>query len=214
MSDSPSAATSGAEPDPRIARHSPFEDVLGIVTGTYAASLGLYLLQSADAVTGGTPGLALLIGYLTPWPFWAVYLVVNLPFAVIALTRRGWRFTIRTIISIGAVSAWSLVHPATLPLGDVTPVAAVLGGNLLAGIGLLILFRHGSSLGGFSVIALIVQDATGFRAGWSQGLFDLVVIAFALFAVPWPNVVLSAAGAVVFALVLAMNHRPGRYIGR
>ena len=44
-------------------------------------------------------------------------------------------------------------------------------------------------------------------------IFDVIIVAAALLVVPWPNVVLSALGAVVLNLVLAMNHRPGRYIG-
>ena len=34
-------------------RHSVLEDVFGLVTGTFVASLGIYLLKSAHAVTGG-----------------------------------------------------------------------------------------------------------------------------------------------------------------
>ena len=40
--------------DERATAHSPAEDILGILTGTFTASLGLYLLQSSEAVTGGT----------------------------------------------------------------------------------------------------------------------------------------------------------------
>ncbi len=199
--------------DERLTAHSPFEDVLGILTGTFVASLGLYLLQSSEAVTGGTAGLSLLLGYATGWPFAVLFLVINLPFAVLAVWQRGWSFTLRTAASIALVSGWSIVHHALLPLGGINPVYGTLGGNLLAGVGLLILFRHRASLGGINVIALVVQDRWGIRAGWVQLAFDVLIIAAALLVVPWPNVVLSAVGAVVLNLVLAVNHRPGRYIG-
>lgn len=195
------------------ARHSLAEDVLGIVTGTFAASFGLALLTASDSVTGGTAGLALLVGYATAWPFWLVFAVVNLPFAALAIWKRGWDFTLRTAVSIALVSAFSVVIDAFLDIRSIEPVFGTLAGNLFAGIGLLILFRHRASLGGVNVIALIVQDRTGFRAGWTQLIFDAAIIAAALLVVPWPNVLLSAAGAVVLSLVLALNHRPGRYIG-
>lgn len=193
--------------------HSLFEDVLGILTGTFAAALGLYFLQSAQAVTGGTAGVALLIDYATSWPFWAIYALVNIPFAVLAIWKKGVNFTVRTVISIGLVSGFSVLYREFLPLGDINPILAIFAGNLLAGIGILILFRHRSSLGGINVIALLVQDRTGFRAGWTQMIFDVLIIAAALLVVPWPSVLWSAAGAVLLNLVLAMNHRPGRYIG-
>lgn len=193
--------------------HSVPEDVLGIVTGTFLASLGLHLLHAAGAVTGGTAGLSLLLGYATAWPFWLLFLVINVPFALLAVWRRGWDFTIRTIVSIGLVSGWAVVHDALFPIAMIEPWYGTLAGNLLAGVGVLILFRHRSSVGGINIIGLEIQDRTGFRAGWTMMIFDVLIVLSALLVVPWPNVVMSAVGAVLLNLVLALNHRPGRYLG-
>ncbi|MBA8817671.1 uncharacterized membrane-anchored protein YitT (DUF2179 family) [Microbacterium halimionae] len=199
--------------DERTMAHSWFEDALGILTGTFAAAFGIYLLQSSGSVTGGTAGLALLVDFATSWPFWLIFGVVNLPFAALALWKKGVSFTVRTVISIALVSLFSAVNPVLVPLGDINPIFCTFAGNLFAGVGLLILFRHRASLGGINIIALLVQEKTGFRAGWTQLAFDVVIIAAALIVVPWPNVLLSAAGAVLLNVVLALNHRPGRYIG-
>jgi uncharacterized membrane-anchored protein YitT (DUF2179 family) len=40
-------------------RHTLLEDVFGLLSGTFVVSLGVYLLTTAHAVTGGTAGLAL-----------------------------------------------------------------------------------------------------------------------------------------------------------
>lgn len=217
------AVTSPAEPDPttgpslvfdeKAHAHSVAEDVLGILTGTFLASLGLHLLHAAHAVTGGTAGLSLLLGYATNWPFWLLFAVINVPFALLAVWRRGWDFTIRTIVSIALVSAWAVVHDALFPITQIEPWYGTLAGNLLAGVGVLILFRHRSSVGGINIIGLEVQDRTGFRAGWTMMIFDLLIILGALLVMPWPNVLMSAVGAVLLNLVLALNHRPGRYLG-
>jgi len=217
------AVTSPAEPDPttgpslvfdeKAHAHSVAEDVLGILTGTFLASLGLHLLHAAHAVTGGTAGLSLLLGYATDWPFWLLFAVINVPFALLAVWRRGWDFTIRTIVSIALVSAWAVVHDALFPITQIEPWYATLAGNLLAGVGVLILFRHRSSVGGINIIGLEVQDRTGFRAGWTMMIFDLLIILGALLVMPWPSVLMSAVGAVLLNLVLALNHRPGRYLG-
>ena len=199
--------------DEKAHAHSVAEDVLGILTGTFLASLGLHLLHAAHAVTGGTAGLSLLLGYATAWPFWLLFAVINVPFALLAVWRRGWDFTIRTIISIALVSVWALVHDALFPITQIEPWYGTLAGNLLAGVGVLILFRHRSSVGGVNIIGLEVQDRTGFRAGWTMMIFDLLIILAAVLVMPWPNVVMSSAGAVLLNLVLALNHRPGRYLG-
>ncbi len=199
--------------DSRATAHSVPEDVLGLVTGTFIAALGLSLLRAADSVTGGTAGLALLVDYATQWPFWLIYALINLPFAVLAIWKKGWSFTLRTALSIGLVSAFTVVNQNYLPIEHLNPVWGTFAGNLLAGVGLLILFRHRASLGGINIIALIVQEKTGFRAGWLQLIVDVVIILSALLVLPWQNVLISAVGAAVLNVVLALNHRPGRYIG-
>lgn len=195
-------------------RHTPAEDVQGIVIGTFAAGLGLYLLKSAGAVTGGTAGLALLLDQATDLPFWLIFALVNLPFAILALWKKGVRFTILTSICIAGVAGLSVVNAALLPVDGLDPIYGVFAGNLLAGVGLLILFRHGASVGGVNIVALVLQEKTGFRAGWTQMSLDVLVVLFSLLVLPWPTVILSALGAVVMSVVLAMNHREGRYIGR
>ncbi|HEV7950369.1 MAG TPA: YitT family protein [Glaciihabitans sp.] len=194
-------------------RHSALDDTLGILTGTFVASLGLFILKSTAAVTGGTAGLALLVSYTAPIPFGLVFFLVNVPFFALALWKKGLNFTLRTVLAVLLVSALSSIHPMALSFEWLNPIYAVLAGNLLAGVGLLILFRHGASLGGFNILALILQERLGWRAGYTQMAMDVVVI-LAAFAVapPW-LVALSALGAVVLNLIVALNHRPGRYNG-
>lgn len=199
--------------DVKANEHSPAEDILGILTGTFLASLGLHLLHASDAVTGGTAGLSLLIGYATGLPFWLLFALINVPFALLAVWRRGWDFTIRTVVSIALVSSLAVVHDAFFPITEIQPLYGTLAGNLLAGVGVLILFRHRSSIGGINIIGLEVQDRTGFRAGWTMMIFDVLIVLSSLWVVPWQNVLMSAAGAVLLNLVLALNHRPGRYLG-
>lgn len=198
----------------KATKHSVAEDILGLLTGTFLVSFGLYLLQLAGAVTGGTAGLALLIELASGWPFWAIFGLVNLPFVILAIRKRGWDFTLRTALCIGLVSAFTEVHSLAWQIAELNAIYGTLAGNLITGVGLLILFRHRASLGGVNIVALIVQDRTGFRAGWTMMIFDTMIVLSSLLVLPWPGVLLSAAGAVLLNLVLAMNHRPGRYIGR
>lgn len=195
-------------------RHSVAEDVQGIAIGTVVAALGLYLLKAAGAVTGGTAGLALLLDQATDLPFWLIFGLVNFPFAILALWKKGVRFTILTCISIAAVAGLSVAYAHLMPVTGLDPIFGVFAGNLLAGVGLLILFRHGASVGGVNIVALLLQEKTGFRAGWTQMTLDVIVVLSSLLVLPWPTVILSALGAVVMSVVLAMNHREGRYIGR
>ena len=205
--------TAGSSVPPSAVRHSLLEDVLGILTGTFAASLGLFLLKSCGSVTGGTAGLALLVSYSVALPFGVIFFAVNLPFFALAVWKKGWNFALRTGAAIALVSLMASLHPAALGTLDIDPVYGVPGGNLLAGVGLLILFRHQSSLGGFNIMALLLQEKLGWRAGYVQMVLDVAIVLSSLALVPPLLVLLSAAGATLLNLVLALNHRPGRYLG-
>lgn len=191
--------------------HSRAEDVLGLLTGTFLAALGLHFLHAAHAVTGGTTGLALLISYAVAWSLPVVLVAINVPFFALAWWLKGLSFTVRSMISVGLLSAFTALHAHVFTVPDITSAWSIITGNLLAGVGILVLFRHGASLGGFSVVALIAQDRFGWRAGYVQMSLDVAVIGAAIAIVPLDLVALSAVGAVVLNLVLALNHRPGRY---
>jgi len=208
-----STTTPRLAPAETIVRHSALENVLGIITGAFTVSLGLFLLKTSAAVTGGTAGLALLLSYTGTLPFSALFLAVNIPFFALAVWKKGWGFTLRTITAVALVSALSYLHPYALGGLAPDPLYAALAGNMLAGVGLLILFRHNASLGGFNILALILQERLGWRAGYVQMVLDTMIV-LAAFAVVAPSaVLLSAVGAVLLNLVLALNHRPGRYLG-
>jgi uncharacterized membrane-anchored protein YitT (DUF2179 family) len=86
-------------------------------------------------------------------------------------------------------------------------------GGALSGTGLLILFRHRTGLGGINVLAIYLQDRFGLRAGYFQLAVDLAILAAAFFVIPLDRLALSLLGAVVVNMTLAINHRPGRYLG-
>lgn len=80
------------------------------------------------------------------------------------------------------------------------------------GMGFLVLFRHRCSLGGVGIMALYLQDRFGWRAGKVQMAVDCCIVLAALVTVEPLRVLWSVIGAVALNLVLAMNHRPGRYM--
>ena len=205
-----------SSPGPEVAaeaRHSAFDDVLAILTGTAVASTGLFLLKSGVVVTGGTAGLSLLLSYATKQPFALVFIVVNAPFFALALWKKGLNFTLRTIVSVLLVSGLSHIHASAFGNMTLPPLYASLIGNALAAVGVLILFRHRASLGGFNIIALLAQERLGWRAGYVQLVLDAVIVLSALTVVPVSSVLISALGALVLNISLAKNHRPGRYLG-
>jgi uncharacterized membrane-anchored protein YitT (DUF2179 family) len=210
----PSAPSPAPAPTPSAVAppHSLLEDVFAIVTGTLMVSFGVSMLSASGAVTGGVAGIAILASYVSPVPFAVWFVAINAPFFVLALLRMGWQFTLRTIVTVVLVSLFSELHPAMLDLDSVEPVYGVLFGSAVTGVGFIVLFRHRASVGGISILCLFLQDRFGWRAGYVQMAFDAVIVLSSVFVVPPALLLLSVAGAVVTNLVIALNHRPNRYL--
>ena len=196
-----------------IDRHSLVEDALALLWGTSFVALGLAIYQKAMLLTGSSSGIALLIHYATGYSFGLVFFLINLPFWYLAVTKMGWPFTIRTFVAVVLFSVLSRLTPGWIDISSINPFyAAIIGGGLM-GTGLLILFRHRAGLGGFNVLALYLQDNYGIRAGYFSLGVDLIILATSLFILDWRQVMLSILGAAALNLVIAINHRQGRYVG-
>lgn len=74
------------------------------------------------------------------------------------------------------------------------------------------MFRHNGSLGGIGVMALYVQDSTGFKAGYVQLMVDVAIFSIAFLLFDPGTVLYSLLGAVVMNLIITFNHRRDRYI--
>jgi uncharacterized membrane-anchored protein YitT (DUF2179 family) len=193
-------------------KHSPIEDAQGIAYGATMAAFGIVILTHLGLVTGQTAGLAVLVSYATGWGFGPVFFAINLPFYVLAYLRMGPVFTAKTFVAVALLSALSLWLPTQVSFATLNPwVGAVLFG-FLSGSALLALFRHGASLGGIGIVALMLQDRLGWRAGWVQLGFDAVLFAVAFAVIEARLVIISFLGALVVNLVVAINHRRDRYV--
>lgn len=193
-------------------RHSVIEDLQGIAYGSTVAAFAITILTHLGLITGQTAGLAVLISYGTGLSFGAVFFAVNLPFYWLGYRRMGWLFAAKTFLAVAALSVLSALIPAWVAFDRLNPVFGAVIFGLISGSALLALFRHGASLGGVGILALYLQDRTGFRAGHTQLLFDAGLFAVALFVLDLRTVALSFLGAVVVNLVIAINHRRDRYV--
>ncbi|RVT85242.1 YitT family protein [Rhodobacteraceae bacterium CCMM004] len=194
------------------ARHTPIDDVQGLGLGVFLCGLGLHVLTHAGLLTGQTAGVAVIVSYLTGWSFGAVFFAINLPFYVLAWRRLGPVFTLKSLVSVTLLSLVTEILPAGIRIDTLDPGLAAVIFGALTGTGLLVLFRHNGSLGGIGVVALLLQDTTGVKAGHVQLGFDALLFAVAATLFPWPVVAWSLAGAVVMNLIIAVNHRRDRYV--
>ncbi len=204
--------TTLAMPVPDNPHHGLYEDVHALVTGTLLVALGVVLFGQSGLLTGGTAGLAFLLRYTTGVDFGVAFFLVNLPFYVLAWRRLGPVFTLKTFVAVALLSLFAQLLPHGIAINYLAPATASILGGLLCGVGMLILFRHRASLGGVNVLALHLQARYGWRVGTVQMVIDGLIVVAALWITDWQRVAWSILGAVVLNMVLAVNHRPGRYV--
>jgi len=194
------------------APHSLLEDLIALVLGTSVIAFGVVLLQQSHAITGGTSGLAFLLHYLTGMRFGVAFFLLNLPFYYLGYKRMGAVFVVKTFSAVALLSVLVEFYPHVIEISQLNPLFAALFGNILMGLGFIVLFRHRASLGGINILALYLQAHHGLRAGKFQMGVDVLIVLASLVVVPLSAVLASVAGAVLLNLIIAMNHRPGRYL--
>lgn len=198
--------------DARESGHGIFDDLQALVTGTVIVAVGLGFIKHAGLLTGGTVGLAFLIHYASGANFGMMLFLINAPFYLLAYRRVGRDFTLKTMLAVLMVSLLTETLPAVLAIDAIDPFFAATAGGLMIGVGLLILFRHRASLGGFNVLALYLQERYGWRAGMTQLVLDCGVLAAGAFIASPLALLASVLGAVLLNVALAVNHKPGRYV--
>ncbi len=198
---------------PRAAPHTLTEDLQALVTGCLFVALSILMLRESRLLTGGTTGLSFLIHYLGGWRLGLVLFLINLPFYAFGLAALGKRFTFKTFCAVGTLSLFTELVPSLVRFERLDPVFAAVMGGLLAGIGILILMRHGASLGGSGVLAIYLQKTRGWRAGSVQMSIDVLILSLGLLVVSPGEVGLSILSAAALNLVVGINHRPDRYFG-
>jgi len=194
-------------------RHSLFEDAQALLVAPLFMAFAVLLFRDAGLLTGGTVGIAFLIHYLYDWPMGAVVFVINLPFYVFALRALGRAFTIKTFIAVSLLAGYTELMPHLVEVSRLDPLFAALMGGFLAGMSMLMLIRHKASLGGVGVLAIYLQQKRGWRAGHLQMAADVLIVGGALLVREPLAVALSIVGALALNLVIAVNHKSGRYMG-
>lgn len=194
-------------------RHTLFEDVQALVVAPLFVGLAVLFFQQAGLLTGGTVGIGFLLHYLTGWPIGSLIFLVNLPFYLLAVRGMGWAFTIKTFIAVGLLALYGEWLPQLVSLESLDRAFAAVMGGFLIGVGLLILIRHRASLGGISIMVIYLQNTRGWRAGKLQMAADFAILAAGVFVRDPLSVALSILGAFTLNLVIAVNHKAGRYMG-
>ena len=150
-----------------------------ILIGSTALALGVTLfLQPNQIASGGTPGMAILLGHLSGLTLGTVMLVINIPLLVIGYCYLGQGFVWRTIVAVVLVSGLVDLFNEVIGVVSLTGsplLAAVIGGAAI-GIGVGLILRGNASAGGPTIIARILSVRTRIRPGQVILAIDIAIV--------------------------------------
>lgn len=194
-------------------KHKWYEDLFGLAIGSILIAIGIEFMQVSGLLTGGTVGVSQLIARNTNLSLSLIYGLVSFPFFILAIWKKGLNFATRSFISVIVVSYLVDFFPRFMDISISNQFAGTVVANTLAGMGVLAVFRHNSSLGGFAVVGLIAQEKLKIQAGVVLAAIDLAVLATGYNIYGRTSMINSVIGVVIFNGILALNHRPDRYVG-
>lgn len=180
-------------------------DLQGLVFGVLMCSLGVVFLKAAGLVTGQTAGIALLLSYVLPLGFGPLFFMIGLPFLVLAWVKRGAVFALRTVLVVLGISAGAQILPMYLSFDTLHIGIAALLGGACSGAGLIAIFRHNASAGGMTILGIIIEHRTGFKAGWFQLGVDAGVFAVSALVLSPEQLIYSFVGAMFTNLCIVWN---------
>lgn len=134
-----------------------------------------------------------------------IYYMVNAPIFIIAFTRLGRRFFAKTLVTVTSMTLFLSLIPTTAIVEDVTASCVV--GGILAGGGVGIALRMGSSSGGMDVVGvLLTRWKKDFSVGKVSLIMNLFLYGICFFLFDMEIVVYSIIFASVYSVAVDRVH--------
>ena len=190
--------------------------ILGSLIGVFIYSAGINLfVVPANLYTSGVLGICqlirtLLVDYIH-LPFHSfdfsgvIYYMVCIPMLLVAMTKVGKKFFLKTIIAVTSMTVFLAVIP-TVPVVHDRITSCVIGG-IVAGGGVGITLRMGCTTGGVDLLGiLITQKKKDLSVGKINLIVNGILYGTSLFLFDIDIVIYSLVFAAVYALSMDKVH--------
>jgi len=142
-----------------------------------ATGVVMFLIPN-QIVSGGTPGISILLNYFTGLPTGMLMFIINTPLVLMSIKYIGKGFTIRTLYVIILTSSIVDIFHEYLHLGAWTnePILAGIFGGIFIGFGLGFIIGGNATAGGPSIVAKIIAKKMHFREGDAIIALDTLIV--------------------------------------
>jgi len=134
-----------------------------------------------------------------------IYYLINIPLFVLAFTRMGGKFFVKTVLTVTTMTVALSLVPTTQVVSD--SMAACVVGGIISGFAVGIILRMGSCGGGMDIVGMIMtQWKRDFSVGKINLLVNLALYGTCLFLFDVEIVVYSIIYAAAYSLAMDKVH--------
>ncbi|MCT8975410.1 YitT family protein [Clostridium sp. CX1] len=165
--------------------------VFFLILGSVLVSVGLEIfLIPNNIIDGGITGISIILSYLTRVPLGIFIFSLNIPFLIFGYRQIGKTFAFTTLFSVIMLSIGvTLLNQIPRITHDVL-LASVFGGIIL-GVGVGLIIRHGGSLDGTEIVAIVLDENIAFSIGEIIMFFNLFILSSAGLVFGWDRAMYS-----------------------
>jgi len=154
------------------------KNIIFITIGSCLLAAGVaFFLLPAKIATGGTPGLAILVHFVSDISTGQAMLMINIPLLLIGVKFIGLRFSLRSIYSIlvTAILVDVLTNHANFPNINSMLLSTLYGGTVI-GVGVGMVLKGNASAGGTTIIARIISNYYHLKPAQLILILDAIII--------------------------------------
>lgn len=197
-----------------------FSELFSIIIGSTLLAFGIsWFLNPLGLVTGGVSGIGIILEKLTKTgfafviPVWFTNMAINIPFFVISIKQRGFKFARNSLYSV----VWTSIaigiadkFPNPLPLGQDLFLGSIFGGVLVgAGVGMVL--KINATTGGTDMMAAIFKfKRPGLPIEMILFVIDGIIIISGLFVFGVVNAMYAIISIVITTKVISIVLEGGR----
>ena len=154
------------------------KNIILISVGSYLLAFGVtFFLIPVNIATGGTPGMSIILHYLTGIPTALAMVFINIPLVLAGFRFIDFRFAIRTVIAIILTATFVDLLPKIISFPPIDSILlSTIYGGLCIGAGISIVMKGQASAGGTTIVAQIVARYSSFRSAQVIMFFDMIII--------------------------------------
>lgn len=154
------------------------KNLLLISLGAYLLAFGVtFFLIPVNIATGGTPGMSIILHYLTDIPTALAMVLINIPLVLAGLKFIDFRFAARTVVAIILTATFVDLLPKIISFSPIDSILlSTIYGGVCIGAGIGIVMKGQASAGGTTIVAQIVARYSSFRSAQVIIFFDMIII--------------------------------------